>query len=99
MEDTPFIAVEVTWREREGIRQYWFRTNMDEVVPLDRQHPLDSRVNPFSGSPSPIVMVRDGLAARLARPVYYELAEHVDEHPPGSGIYGVSSGGCFFALT
>ena len=99
VEDTPFLAVEVTWREDEDGRRYWFRTDVDEVVPLDGEHPLDARVNPVDGRPSPTVIIRDDLAARLLRPVYYELAEHAVEESDGSGVFGIRSGDQFFALS
>jgi hypothetical protein len=41
--------------------------------------------------------VRDGLKARLARPVYYELAALTTEGPE-AGSLGVWSGGAFFAF-
>ena len=43
------------------------------------------------------VLVRDGLRARLSRPVYYELASLAAKNPAGAGE-GVWSGGAFFVL-
>jgi hypothetical protein len=42
------------------------------------------------------VTVRPGLEARLARPVFYELAARADEGPEGR--IGVWSAGTFFSL-
>ncbi len=90
--DAPFLAVELeslgSGRER-GLR---FRTNLDEWVPLDREHPL--RIAP---GPVPYVRVRDGLEARLLPSVYYELAE-LAEPGPEDGRFGVWSAGLFFPL-
>ena len=47
----------------------------------------------------PYVEVRDGLEARLARPVYYELVELAEERlGDGRKRFGVWSEGRFFAL-
>ncbi len=96
--DTPFLAVEMTRQVEDGVSCTWFRTDVDEVVRLDADHPLDARVDPSTGEPSPVIHVRDGLEARLLRPVYYQLAEQAIEETPGSGVYGVLSAGDFFPL-
>ena len=98
VEDTPFQVLEMTVDEADGGRCVWFRTDMDEIVPLDRDHPLDPRVDPVTGAPAPVVLVRDGLKARLQRSAYYQLAELAEERSPGSGVYGVRSNGVFFPL-
>ena len=51
----------------------FFRSNVDDVVAAGPDHPLGFEAGP-DGSFTPFVVVRDGLKARLARPVYYELA-------------------------
>ncbi len=43
----------------------------------------------------PFIVVREGLSARLARPVYYELADLAMKASGGKGP-GVWSGGTFF---
>jgi hypothetical protein len=93
VEGTPFVAVEMR-REGEGAAQRLsFRTNVDDLVLADREHPIgferDER-----GEVVPFIVVRDGLTARLARPVYYELAALALES--GGGEPGVWSGGSFF---
>jgi hypothetical protein len=47
------------------------------------------------GGFTPFILVRDGLAARLSRPIYYELAGIAVESG-GPGRLGVWSGGAFF---
>jgi uncharacterized protein len=94
VEGMPFVAVEIT-REGSGSRQVLtFRTNVDDVVRADADHPL--RFEPgILGGFVPFVVVRDGLAARLARPIYYELAALAVEcgEPAKAGVW---SGGTFF---
>lgn len=69
VEDAPFIAVELqTQGERES-RKLAFRLNSDDLVVTGPEHAIELR------NGLPYLHVRDGLWAKLARPVYYELAE------------------------
>jgi uncharacterized protein len=98
VEDAPFIAVAVD-REGEGRKQRLiFRTNLDEFVTAGPGHEL--RVETAAdGTPAPYIVVRRGLEARLARPVFYELVEFgSDEHAAGENQFGVWSDGMFFRL-
>ena len=96
VEDAPFLAVAMEV-EGSGKRQrLTFRTNLDEMVEAGPEHPLSFRVEK-DGSFTPFVLVRDGLQARLARPVYYELvAAAATETKGGKEELGVWSGGIFF---
>ena len=94
VETLPFVAVEM-WRKGRGEAQSLsFRSNVDDVVTAGPEHPLGFQAGP-KGSFTPFILVRAGLKARLARPVYYELAALAVE-PPGSEAPGVWSGGVFF---
>lgn len=94
VDDAPFVAVELH-REGEGRSQVLqFRTNVDDVVTLDDEHPLRV-VESETGEPSPYILVRDRLEALISRPAYYALAELVEEI---EGSYGVWSSGTFFHL-
>ena len=94
VEGLPFVAVEM-WREGSGEAQRLsFRTNVDDAVTADGAHPLGFEAGP-KGSFIPFILVRDGLRARLARPVYYELAALAIATGRGERA-GVWSGGVFF---
>ncbi len=94
VETTPFIAVEMR-REGQGKGQsLTFRSNVDDIVTAGPDHPLGFQPGP-GGSLIPFIVVRDGLKARLARPVYYELAALAVE-PPLADPPGVWSSGAFF---
>ena len=98
VEDVPFIAVEVD-REGEGNAQNLiFRTNLDEIVTAGPDHPL--RVETAAdGTPAPYILVRSGLEARLARPVFYEVVDLGEEVADNEETrLGVWSGGTFFDL-
>jgi uncharacterized protein len=95
VEEMPFIAVEIT-REGNGQAQdLTFRTNVDDVVRADGEHELGFEGGPEGKDSTPFILVRDGLKARIARPVYYELAALAVESPD-RGRLGVWSGGTFF---
>ena len=98
VEDVPFVAVALD-REGDGREQRLiFRTNLDEIVAADEVHPL--RIDAAEdGTPAPYILVRPGLEARLARPVFYELVElGQEEEIAGEVQFGVWSGGVFFRL-
>jgi hypothetical protein len=99
VDDAPFVAVEVT-RHGEGREQELiFRTNIDETVAADAEHPLRIVIAPETAEPSPYVLVRNGLEARLSRPVFYELVELGREERVGdTTLFGVWSKGRFFPL-
>jgi uncharacterized protein len=94
VEDTPFVAVEM---QREGsgkTQRLTFRTNVDDTVIAGSDHPLGFACGE-GRSFVPFIVVRGGLTARLARPVYYELAA-LAMSASGEEGPGVWSGGTFF---
>jgi uncharacterized protein len=98
VEDVPFLAVELTVAGEGRDQLLIFRTNLDDIVTAGPDHPL--RVETAAnGEPAPYILVRGGLEARLARPVFYQLADLGDEEEiAGAGRFGVWSSGAFFAL-
>ena len=107
VEQAPFLAVELIATGNGRSQNLAFRTNMDEVVMVDSDHPVWVEVDERNNQPVPYVMVRDGLTAKLTRSVYYQLAnlsldkEHLndtDSDPEASSI-GTYSAGVFFALS
>ena len=100
VEDVPFLAVEMQQSGAGRQQLIRFRTNLDEWVELDREHPLRLEEEADSGSPRPYIVVRDGLEARLTRSVFYHLVELAV--PKGEGKeeqIGVWSKGTFFSLS
>jgi uncharacterized protein len=94
VETTAFRAVEMR-RESDGRDQRLvFRLDSGDALILGPNHPL--RLVETGSGPSPRLLVRHGLEAELARPLYYELAEialAAGDQPPG-----VWSEGVFFPL-
>ncbi len=98
VEDAPFVAVELR-RESSGNTQILhFRTNIDEWVRLDAEHPLTIKPARDTGQSTPYIHIRGGIEARVERSVYYELAALAEPHGTQADLYGVNSAGMFFAL-
>ncbi|HEY1722521.1 MAG TPA: DUF1285 domain-containing protein [Magnetospirillaceae bacterium] len=105
VEDAPFVAIELFAEGTGRDQQLSFRTNVDDIVTLDAQHPLrvtdaqDAAVHDDSRGAAPYIFVRKGLEARPSRAVYYELVGlGVEERRDGAPEYGVWSAGLFFPL-
>ena len=98
VDGAPFTAVEV---ERSGAGRdqiLRFRTNLDEWVAVDREHPIHVVTDARSGAPRPYVLVRDRLEALIVRPVFYRLVDFAEGADDRSDLLGVWSGGAFFTL-
>jgi hypothetical protein len=97
VEDAPFTGVEFRAEGEGEAARLSFRTNLDEWVPLDEAHPLRTEPGP-GGAAVPYLLVRDRLEARIARAVYYELADLAVPDPAGGAGLGVWSAGRFWPL-
>jgi hypothetical protein len=98
VEDVPFLAVALTAEGEGRAQRLIFRTNLDEFVTAGPDNPL--RVETAaSGGPVPYILVRGGLDARLARPVFYDLVDlGTEERFEDAAAFGVWSEGMFFRL-
>ena len=98
VEDVPFLGVALAVEGESRDQRLIFRTNLDEFVTAGPDNPL--RVETAADEePSPYILVRDGLEARLARPVFYNLVElGREEHVGDMTQFGVWSRGMFFRL-
>lgn len=95
VEDAPFIAVRVD-QIGEALR---FTTNVGDVVEAGPDNPIRVEEDPVTGEPRPYVHVRRGLEARIARPVFYELAELAEPRGAAGGTrLAVSSNGVWFPI-
>ena len=99
VEDAPFIAVEMIWRDCECGQCLSFRTNCDEVVAANAEHPIRVQLDPRTREPRPYILIRPGLEAKINRAVFYEMvALAVTETMGGRDIMGVWSEGVFFPI-
>jgi len=99
VEDAPFMAVELITEGAGEDLTVRFRTNVDDVVTLDDEHPLRIETDPETGEPRPYIVVRDRLEALIARAAFYQMIEEGEElEIDGAPVIGVWSEGCFFPL-
>ena len=98
VDDAPFIVCEMWVAPGADHRsnEIHFRTNLDENITLDAAHPILLRPGDNLQDFRPYVEVRNGLVAKLSRPVYYQLAEFAEKGPDGR--LGIWSHEQFFAL-
>ena len=97
--DAPFIAVDVEAEGEGPDGRLTFVTNVEDRVVADARHPIRVAFPGAGDAPAPYVLVRDGLEALIARPVYYRLVGHgVEGSRDGRAVLGVWSAGTFFPL-
>jgi hypothetical protein len=82
VDDAPFIAAELQSEGDDQNRTLAFRLNSDDLILADAEHPIEMRNGLL------YLHVRGGLWAKLARPVYYELANlALAENPESPNIW------------
>lgn len=94
VEEAPFVAVELRTEGEGESRKLAFRLNTGELVMAGPAYPLRFEARP--DGPHPFLLVRAGLEALVARPVYYELVNLAIAG--GADPLGLWSNGAFFPL-
>jgi hypothetical protein len=96
VEDAPFIAVlmDVEGEGRDQILR--FTTNVGDQTVAGTDNPIRVETDPETKTPAPYVHVRRGLEARIARAVFYQMADLAV--PREDGVLGVWSSGEFFPI-
>lgn len=94
VDGTAFRATQMTMAGEGEARRIGLTLDSGDALVVGPHHPL--RMVDTPDGPSPRVLVRFGLEAELARPLYYELADIAiaEGHDP----HGVWSDGAFFPL-
>ncbi|MGE3145367.1 MAG: DUF1285 domain-containing protein [Pseudorhodoplanes sp.] len=99
VDDAPFQAVEMTRVPAAGGGSLHFRTNVDDRVVCGPGHPLRFTPEVQTGGLKPYLHVRRDLWARVTRALFYDLVELGEERDlNGRRMFGVESGGDFFAM-
>ena len=99
VEDAPFLAVLMDAEGAGHDQRLTFTTNVGDETVAGADNPIRVETDPVTGEPAPYVHVRKGLEARIARPVFYQLADlGVPGEGEHAGFLGVWSGGRFFPL-
>ena len=95
VEDAAFIGVRVDMAEGESGPVILVTTNLGETVEVSADHPLRVETDPETLEPSPYVLIRGRLEAKLTRAAFYELVEAAQEQ---GGELVVTSHGNAFSL-
>jgi uncharacterized protein len=95
VDDAPFVAVRMRIEGQGEAQVIHFETNVDDVVTVDRAHPMRFAAEDGTGGLKPYVMVRAGLEALVIRALFYDL---VAAGAVREGWFGVWSAGRFFAM-
>lgn len=98
VDDAPFMAVEMQNEAGDSGRLLRFRTNVDDWVACDSGHRLRFEMADDGGL-TPYLHVRADLWAKVTRALYYDLVDMGEERVvDGEPMFGVESGGAFFAM-
>lgn len=98
VEDMPFLAVEMAVDGDGEGRRIAFRTNVDDLVAVDAEHPLRFETD-ANGGMRPAVRVRGDLWARVTRALALDLVELGEKRMvEGRSTFGVAAAGQFFPI-
>ena len=75
VEDAPFVATSIHQETKNGIKNLYFTTNLNEEILLSNQNPIDIKIDINTEEPSPYILVRKNLKALISRSVFYELID------------------------
>ena len=99
VEDAPFLAGRMDVLSTPGRDQeIGFVTTVGDVTLAGADRPIRVKTDPVTGEPSPYVLVRGRLEAKIARSVFYELVDLAEPSPEDRNLLGVWSKGVFFPL-
>ncbi|MBZ6078324.1 DUF1285 domain-containing protein [Microvirga puerhi] len=98
VEDVPFLAVEMVVEGKGEARQIAFRTNVDDLVQVGKDHPLRFEQD-RSGGVKPYLRVRGDLWARVTRTLALDLVALGEERAiDGELQFGIAADGIFFPI-
>jgi uncharacterized protein len=99
VDDAPFVAVELRVEALGPCQYLHFRTNVDDWVSCDTDHPLRFEPQPDSGGLKPYLHVRSDLWARVKHALLYDLVDLGEERDvAGARMFGIASAGAFFPM-
>ena len=96
VDDAPFVAVLLAHEGEGPSQRLIFTTNVGDDVAAGAENKIRVETDPQTGEPAPYIHVRKGLEAKIARAVFYQMADMAS--PDAGGMLGVWSNGIFFPL-
>jgi uncharacterized protein len=98
VDDAPFLAVEMRVASEADGPELTFRTNVEDLVTVDSEHPLRFEPGASEGL-KPYVRVRGDLWALVKRALFYDLVDlGQTEQVANEDWFGVRSRGLFFPM-
>ena len=98
VEDAPFLGVELRCEERGSDQKLHLRTNTEDWVRIDDEHPLRFEPGESDGL-KPYVRVRSELWALVKRALFFDLVDLGEVRDiEGVSTFGIASFGRFFAM-
>jgi hypothetical protein len=98
VDDAPFLAVEMHVEDSAAGPRLVFRTQVEDIVAVDSEHPLRFEAGAADGV-KPYVRVRGDLWALVKRSLFYDLVALGCVEPwRGEDWFGVRSSGVFFPM-
>ena len=98
VDDAPFLGVELVKAVDERGQVLRLRTNVEDWVEIDADHPLRFEEGASEGL-KPYVRVRDKLEALVKRALFYDLVDWGEVREiEGVEMFGVASAGEFFPM-
>lgn len=95
VEDKPFLIIDYSVEEVDGLQVINFITNTFDEFELGTDHPLRVEINKTTDEPSPYVLVRSNLEGLISRNIFYKLVDMSEE---SEGYLGVWSNNTFFRI-
>ena len=99
VDDVPFIAIDFNIITKNGNSSILFQTNVDHEILLGAHNPMRVHFNKKTQEPSPYILVRENIEARIDRKSFYrliELGEYFKKN--GEDWFGIRSDNIFFPI-
>jgi uncharacterized protein len=98
VDDAPFVAIEMRVQGKADEQRLLFRTNVEDLVTADSEHPLRFERGASDGL-KPYVRVRGDLWALVKRAIFYDLVDCGQiERVANEDWFGTRSSGLFFPM-
>ncbi|MCF6304770.1 MAG: DUF1285 domain-containing protein, partial [Rhodobacteraceae bacterium] len=99
VDDAPFVAIDFEVSGSGEGQEITFTTNVDDTVIASAKKPFRVEIDPATHAPSPYILVRNNLEAKIDRKSFYRLVEICTQREiDGVGWFGLWSSGQFFPV-